>query len=766
MNGLTMNGLTMNDLTMNGLAPHLLADPRRAAGRAPVRNLSRRGFLGTAAGALVLGVGLGPALAQERAEGAGAVAPKPGTRVAAFLEMRPDGTARLLSPFVEGGQGINTGLAQTIGEEFDLDPSRFAVECAPPGPDYAVVNGLRMTGGSFSTRSSFDAMRRLGATAREMMLRAAAARLGVPQASLTTDDGRVVHAASGRTLGYGDLAAAALALQPRDDVPLKDPKTFRWIGKPVARLDARDKSTGRAIYAIDIRLDGMLHAAVQHAPHLGTEPQDIANEAEVRAMPGVRSVHRLPGAVAVVADSWWRARKGAEALRVAWTSPAAEGIATVSAGFSSAAMLEALKGATDAGIPAEQEGDVAGAFAGAATLVEAEYDAPYLAHAQLEPPSAVARFAADGTLDLWLPNQMPEVFQQVAAGIAGLQPAQVRIHSPMLGGFFGRHFYYGPANPFPQAILLARATGSAVRVLWSREEEFGMDAVRPLSFARFRAALGPDGLPVALQIRAVGEGPIGRWFGALFKAPVESSVVEGLDRKPYAIPNRRLDYVKVPHPVTIAFWRSVGHSMNDYFYESFLDEVAAAGGHDPFALRMALLKDSPRHRTLLQTVADRAGGWKRGPFEAPDGTRRARGIAMASPFGSETATIAEVSLTDGQARVHDLWIAIDPGSVVNPGIVARQVEGAAALGLSATLLEQVVYEGGRRQARNYDAYPILDRERMPRVHVTIVESGAPMGGIGEPGLPGVPPAVVNAVAALTGRRVRSLPLAKAQLSGV
>ncbi|PXW50589.1 molybdopterin cofactor-binding domain-containing protein [Methylobacterium sp. B4] len=747
---------------MNDLTPL-----RRTIVREPVRNLSRRGFLGAASGALLLGVGmrLSPAAAQARAEGAAAIAPKPGTRISAFLEIRPDSSVRLLSPFVEGGQGINTGLAQTIGEELDLNPARFAVECAPPGPDYAVVNGLRMTGGSFSTRSSFEAMRRLGATAREMLMRAAAANLAVPQDSLTTDDGRVIHAASGRSLEYGALAGAALALQPRDDIALKDRRDFRWIGKPVARLDMRDKSTGRAVYSIDIRLDGMLHAAVQHAPHLGTEPETIANEAEVRDMPGVQGVHRLPGAVAVVADTWWRARKGAEALQVAWTKPAPEGIATVSESFSSAAMLAALKGTNEPGVSAESEGDPTGAFKGAAQVVEAEYDAPYLAHAQLEPPSAVARFTEDGSLDLWLPNQMPELFQQVAAKTAGLDPEKVRIHSPMLGGFFGRHFYYGPANPFPQAILLAKATGKPMRVLWSREEEFGMDAVRPLGFARFKAALGHDGMPVALQTTAVGEGPIGRWFGALFKSPVDSSVVEGLDRKPYAIPNRRLDYVKVLHPVTIAFWRSVGHSMNDYFYESFLDEIAQAGGKDPFALRMALLKESARHRTLLQAAADLAGGWRQGPFQAEDGTRRARGVSMASPFGSETATIAEVSLKDGEARVHDLWIAIDPGSVVNPAIVKRQVESAAALGLSSTLLEQVVYEGGKRQARNFDAYPILDRDRMPKVHVTIVESRAPMGGIGEPGLPGVPPAVVNAVAVLTGQRLRSLPLAKARLSG-
>lgn len=325
---------------MNDLTPLPLAD-RHAAAEA-VRNVSRRSFLGVTAGALMLGVGFRTE-ARAQAEGAAALAPKPGTRVAAFLEIRADDTVRLLSPFMEGGQGINTGLAQTIGEELDLDPKKFAVECAPPGPDYAVVNGLRLTGGSFSTRSSYAAMRRLGATAREMLLRAAAAKLAVEQESLTTDDGRVVHRASGRVFGYGELAAAALALVPREDVPLKDPKDFRWIGRPVARLDMRDKSTGRAVYAIHLKVEGMLHAAVVHAPHFGTEPEAIANEAEVGAMPGVHAVHRLPGTVAVTADSWWRARKAAEALKVAWTAPAPDGVATVSASFTSTAMREALK---------------------------------------------------------------------------------------------------------------------------------------------------------------------------------------------------------------------------------------------------------------------------------------------------------------------------------------------------------------------------------------------------------------------------------------
>ncbi|TXN56863.1 xanthine dehydrogenase family protein molybdopterin-binding subunit [Methylobacterium sp. WL2] len=731
------------------------------------REASRRGFLTAAGSALVLSVALpgrsARAQAQGPAEGAGAIAPKPGTRVAAFLEIHPDGTVKLLSPFVEGGQGIATGIAQIVGEELDVPPARFVVECSPPGPDYAVVNGLRMTGGSFSTRSSYAVMRRLGATARDMLIRAAAARLKVPEAELTTRDGVVLHAATNRSLPYGDLAADALLLKPNEAVQLRDPATFRYIRQPVPRLDVHDKATGRAVYAIDQKLDGMLYAAVQHAPHLGTEPEALTNEADIRAMPGVHSVHRLPGAVAVAADSWWRARKAVEALTVRWSAPKPGGLDTVAADFSSDGMVAALKASTDPGLAAEAVGDTADAFAKAAKVIEAEYEAPYLAHAQLEPPSALARFAEDGTLDLWLPNQMPELFQAISAQAAGLQPAQVRIHSPMLGGFFGRHFAYGPGNPFPQAIRLAQATKRPVKVLWSREEEFRSDALRPLSYSRFRAALDAEGRPSAIAVRTVGEGPIGRYFGALFKNPIDSSAVEGIVEKPYAIPNRRMTFTKLAHPVTIAFWRSVGHSMNDAFYESFLDEIAQGGGQDPFALRQALLKDSPRHLALLAAVAEMSGGWRRGPYAAEGGTR-ARGLAMASPFGSETATIAEVSVEGGEARVHTLWIAFDPGSVVNPAIVRAQVESAAALGLSSVLFEQIVYRDGVRQSQNYDTYPILRREHMPAVHVRIVESGAPMGGVGEPGLPGVPPAVLNAVAALTGQRIRALPIANTRLT--
>jgi len=721
-----------------------------------VTNLSRRGLLAAGTAALVLGALLPSPPAQAQPDASDV---KPGTRVPAFLVIGKDGSFKILSPFVEGGQGINTGMAQTIGEEFDVDPTRFEVECAPVGADYAFFGGLRITGGSYSTRSSYDLMRKLGATAREMMIRAAASALNVEPDSLTTENGRVVHQASGRSLSYGDLADVALKLKPAADVTLRDPSTFRWLRKPVARLDVRAKSTGTAVYAIDQKLDGMLYAAVQHAPVLGTDPQDIANEATLKAMPGVYAIHRLPGAIAVTADSWFRAHKAAEAAEVTWSTPPATGFDAVAADFSSAGLLTALKTETASGLSAEKTGNAAAAFAKATKVIEAEYDAPYLAHGQLEPPSSMARFNADRTLELWVPNQMQDLFAAVAAKTAGLPSEKVILHSPMLGGFFGRHFFYGPGNPFIQAILLAKETGKPVKVLWSREEEFKRDALRPLSFSRFRAAIGPDGRPTALQVRTVGEGPTGRYFGKAFSGPVDSSAVEGIVDKPYAIPNRSMEYVKLAHPVTIAYWRSVGHSMNDYFYESFLDEIADAGGQDPFQLRIDLLQGKPRYLKLLETVATMSGGWRRGPYDV-EGSKRARGLSMASPFGSETATIAEVSMQDGEIKVHDLWIAFDPGSIVNPAIIKSQIESASALGLSSTLFEELAYKDGVRQSHNFDDYPILSRASMPRVHVEIIESGFPMGGVGEPGLPGVPPAVVNAVAALMSRRVRSLPLAK------
>ena len=725
-------------------------------------NLSRRRFLtGTAIGALVLGFGL--PLGSTRVQAAAASAGERGTQVPAFLEIRPDNRVYLRCPFMEGGQGTFTAMAQIVGEELDVDPASFVVEAAPPGEAYVVMdNGMRITGGSMSVRMSYPTMRRLGALARAMMLQAGAERLGVPVSELSTEPGKVIHAKSGRSVDYGELAERAMDLPVPDaaSVQLRDPGQFRWIGKPVKRLDAYDKSTGKAIYSIDLKVDGMLHAAVQHAPRLGMTVGSLRNEEQVKAMKGVHSVHRLPGAVAVVAERWWHARRAVEAVQVNWQEPAADSkVRPMPADFSSDAHLKRLAAEKGPVRDDESEGDVAKALADAKTRIEATYNNQYLNHAQLEPPSALARFNADGSLEVWLPNQAPDMFRADIAKRTGLDPSLITLHSPLLGGFFGRHFLYDSANPYPQAIELAKAVGRPVKLIWSREEEFVRDVLRPVAAVNFRGALDNDGWPVAIEAISATEGPTEALAGKQGDK-IDPTALEGLSGKSYAIPNKRIAQIYVKGPAMLGYWRSVGNSLNDFFYESFLDELADKGGKDPFELRMRLLRDNKRLTTLLQAVGELSGGWKRGPFTAEDGSKRARGVAMASPFGTQTAVIAEVSIENGQVKVHDIWQAIDPGSIVNPAIVEAQVNGAVALGLSQTLVEEAVWIDGKPRARNYDLYPILPPARMARVHVRVIESGEKMGGVGEPPLPAVAPAVANAVAALTGQRVRSMPLSR------
>ncbi|MEA9608866.1 molybdopterin cofactor-binding domain-containing protein [Xanthomonas campestris pv. plantaginis] len=739
-------------------------------GEQPV-NISRRRFLlksaGATAGALVLGFGL--PIGQARAQ-LGVKTMVPGTRVPAFLEIGADNLVRLQSPFMEGGQGIFTAMAQIVGEELDADPSTFVVSAAPTGADFQVMgNGMRLTGGSMSVRTSYDTMRKLGALARRMLMQAAADQWSVPLSSLTTEPGKVLHAASGRALAYGQLAPRALDLPVPavESVTLRDPATFRWIGKGVARLDMHEKSVGKAVYSIDVKVEGMLHAAVQHAPRLGMEVAGITNEDQLKAMHGVHSVHRLPGAVAVVAERWWNAKRAAEAAQVQWKEPGPDSkLRYMPADFSSDAFSAQLaeQAAQGGGDEVEAEGDLDAAFKGAHSTLEATYRSQYVNHGQLEPPSATARFSPDGSLELWLPNQAPDMFLADVAKRTGLGPAQITLHSPLLGGFFGRHFLYDTACPYPQAIELARTVGRPVKLIWSREEEFLRDALRPMAAVRFRGALDAQGMPVALEAVSATEGPTEGIAGQKGET-VDPTSVEGLSGKSYAIANRRVARLYVKNPVVLGYWRSVGNSMNDFFYESFLDELADKGKQDPYELRLKLLRDNPRLTTLLKSVVELSGAWKRGPFTAEDGSQRARGIAMASPFGTQTAAIAEVSIEGGQVRVHELWQAIDPGSIVNPAIIDAQVNSAVALGVSQVLLEESVWKDGTPVARNYDMYPILAPSAMPRVHVRIVESGEKMGGIGEPGLPAVPAAVANAVSALTHQRVRSMPMSRLDFGG-
>lgn len=738
-------------------------DPHFAAARPEVVNLSRRNLLGAAAaGALVLGLG-----APKHAPAAVGASPDrypPGSAkgrdVAAFLTINPDETVTLRNPFGEMGQGVYTSVPQIIAEELDADIAAFRVEQAPHGPAWQIMFGdrLRLTGGSLTTRTTFTTFRVVGATARSMLMAAAARRWDVPVADLTTEPGKVLHAASGRAASYGSLAADAAALEPPADVKLRDPATFRLIGQPVPRTDVYVKSTGRAVFGIDTRVPDMRYAAVVHSPRYAEA--DSIDDTKARAMPGVVSVRKLPGGVAVVADSFWRAKQAAAALRITWSG------GTIPADFSSSGHLAALQaGFAQKGETAEARGHADAPLAGAARVIEASYDAPYLSHATMEPQNATARFNPDGTLEVWLGNQAPDFFAQVAAGAGGVPVDKVIVHTPFLGGGFGRRFTYG-MEVLAEAVLLAKAEGAPVKVVWHREEDFARDHFRPLSAVHFRARLDTDNRLTGLEIVAAGEGPTGRHFSSFMRDPkVDDSVVEGLTERAYAIQDLRVGYVKVVHPTNIGFWRSVGHSMNAFFYESFLDEVAKAAEKDPVAFRLDLLRDSPRQATLLRAVVDLAGGFRSAPYTVA-GARRAMGVAMDNPFGSEVAVIAEVSADKGEVRVHRVWIAIDPGSVVNPAIVTNQMHSGVAMGVSQALLEQITFKDGWIEQSNFDTYSFLPPDKMPEVFVRIVESGAPMGGIGEPGTPAVAPAIANAVATLSGQRIRSLPLSKAKIGEV
>lgn len=707
-------------------------------------SVTRRELLGWAgAGALVLGFNV-PLKA--RAAGAAAAA----NAMNAFVAIAADGVVTVLSPFIEMGQGAYTGMAMLVAEELDVDMSALRVVQAPHGKAWQIMfnNTARFTGGSNSVREGFLPLRRAGAAARAMLVQAAAARWQVPAAEITTASGTVLHQASGRTLAYGELAASAATQAVPEQVALKAAADFRVLGKPAPRLDSTEKSLGRAVFGIDVTGPGLLVAAVRHNPawNAGVKSMD---DTAARKLPGVVGAHRVHGGVAVVADSYWHARKGLDALTVEF-EPGAH------ADFSSAGYAQRLKARLDdPGIAAENHGDAPGALQGAKQVVSADYLAPYLAHDTLEPQNCAARIA-DGRCTVWAPNQAADMVADLVAKISGLPLDAVDIETPYLGGGFGRRI----AVPYAaQAVELAKIyPGRTVKVLWSREEDLQHDDYRPMTMARYRAVLGADGLPAALHATNVGDGPTRHLFPQGIKDGLDDSVVEGALEQPYAVANRRVDYVYEPSHAPVGYWRSVGDSVNAFFKESFMDELAHAAGRDPVEYRVALLKDQPRFRHVLETAVKMAG-WRGKPWRAADGRDHAMGVALHRSFGSIVAEVAEVSLGAGNRPVvHKVWCAVDCGFAVNPLLVPMQIESAIAFGLSAVLHEEVVIEGGRATKGNFDDYPILAPTEMPAVDVTIINSGEALGGIGEVGTPPIAPAVANGLFTLTGKRLRTLPL--------
>lgn len=714
-------------------------------------SLTRRQFLGlsAAAGASVLLLGVTLPTACARLEESGK-----SQDINAFIGIGADGKVIFQNPFIEMGQGTYTSIPAIMAEELDVDMATITVVQAPHGPDYKIMfdNSIRFTGGSLSVRSSYMTMRKAGATARAMLIEAAAGQWGVKPGDCATEAGKVVHVASGKTLGYGELVEKAAKLTPPKDVALKDAAAFRLIGQPVKRTDSLAKSTGAAEFGIDVKIDGMLHAAVMQSPVFGGKLVSFDQDAVLK-MPGVVAVEAIPNGVAVIADHYWHAKKALEKLPVTFD----EG---PNARFSSGDYKKSLQAAlNEPGHVAEEVGDAARALAAAAKKIDAEYHAPFLAHATMEPMNCTA-LVTQGHCTVWAPNQGADFVAAVAAEITGLKPEAIEIITPFLGGGFGRRFVMDYAI---QAITLAKKhPGKPIKVIWSKEEDIQHDHYRPMSAAKFSAGFDKQGNLVALLITSVGEGPMSRLMPGFVKNPdLDNSVFEGTVELPYAIAHKRTNVVNVPvGQAPIGFWRSVGHSQNCFYKESFIDEMAHAAGADPLEFRLKLLAEQPRFKKVLETAAHLAG-WKGKPWTDEGGRKRAMGVALHESFNSIVAEVAEVSLDqDGEFKVERVYCAVDCGFAVNPAIVKRQIESGVCYGLSAAMGEEITLENGRVVQHNFDNYPILRPDQMPVVDVEIVNSGAPLGGIGEPGTPPIAPAVCNALFMLSGQRIRGLPLSQ------
>jgi isoquinoline 1-oxidoreductase beta subunit len=697
-----------------------------------VFKLGRRDFLKISAGAgagLWLGAGLG---GDAQAATPAAFSPS------AFLSIDRKGAVTIWVAKSEMGQGIRTSLPMLVAEELEADWSKIRIEPAVADAKY----GEMMTGGSTSVRTTWEPLRKVGATAREMLLAAAAARWRVDRTACRAEAGAVIGP-GGKRLSYGELAAEAAKLPVPKDPPLKDPKDFRLLGKPVHRLDTPDKITGRAVFGIDVHVPRMLHATVARCPVFGGKAKSF-DASKAKAVRGVRGVYQVPSGVAVVADSTWSAIQGREALAIVWDEGPAAGLdsAAIRAAFEKA--LEKPQGV------ARRDGAGAAALQGAAKKVEALYELPFLAHATMEPMNCTADVRG-GRATLWSPNQAPQWHQQAVAKALGIAPEEVTVHTTLLGGGFGRR-----AMPdfSVEAALVSKAAGAPVKVLWTREDDMGHDFYRPASLHRLAAGLDAQGRLGAWTHRVVAPSITQQVFGRPSFQPggKRPDMVEGAWDLPYGVPAIEVDYAMPEVPVPIGWWRSVYASQTAFANECFLDEIAAAARRDPLELRRELLAADPRLRGAVELAAEKAG------WGQPLPAGRGRGIACHFSFGSRVAEVAEVSSQGGRPQVHRVVAAVDCGRVVNPDTVAAQIEGAIVYGLSAALRGEITIERGRAKQTTFGEYAPLRLEEMPVVEVHIVPSSEPPGGIGEPGLPPIAPAVANAWFSASGRRARRLPI--------
>lgn len=705
------------------------------------RGLTRRQFLQSVSvggAALVIAVqwprGL---LAGEGGVAAQAAEAAPEFAPNVFLRIDTAGTVTVTVARSELGQGARTVVPMLVAEELEADWSLVRVEPAIADPERY---GSMTTGGSSTVRGGWDPLRKAGAAAREMLRQAAADRWGVAVGDCGAERGEIVHGPSGRRLPYGDLVAEASRLPVPQDPPLKERRDWRVIGTSPARLDTPDKARGAAKFGIDQTRPGMLVAAVDRCPVFGGKAR-AWDAAAALAVPGVRSVQAISTGVAVLAGSTWAAWQGREALRTAWDEGphAALDSGTISARLAAAAAT--------GGQPVRQDGDVAAALDAAARRLEADYEVPFLAHAALEPMNSLADVRADGA-DVWAPTQAPQWAQQAVAGVTGLPLDKVAIHTTLSGGAFGRRLMFDFAA---EAAELSQAAKAPVKIVWTREQDMARDYYRPVSLHRMTAGLDAAGRLTAWRHLVAAPSIMAQNFP---DAPEdgEPDAVDGAIGWPYAVPNVQVAYARVDTPVPIGWWRSVYNTQTAFANECFLDEIAAAAGVDPLELRRSLLPAGGRHRAVLERAAE-AAGWG---SPAPAG--RARGLAVHESFGSICAQVAEISVARGEVRAHRFVCALDCGVAVHPDQIAAQVEGCVALALSAALHGEITLENGRVRQRNYDDCPIVTFDVMPEVEVHLIAQQPRPGGVGEPPLPPVFPALCNAVFAATGQRVRRLPI--------
>jgi isoquinoline 1-oxidoreductase beta subunit len=662
----------------------------------------------------------------------------------AWVRIAPDDTVTIVIDKSEMGQGIVTSLAMLLAEELEFDWEKVKTEFAPAAPVYFnPVFGLQGTGGSTSVRASWGPLTKAGAAAREMLIAAAAQQWYVEPSACHVENGAVVHNATGKRLGYGALAERAAKLPVPASPALKDPKDYKYIGKPVKRLDTPAKVNGQAPFGIDVRLPNIQHAVVARCPVFGGSVKSF-DDSKAKSVRGVKQVLQISSGVAVVADNTWSAMEGRRALQISWD----EGPNATNS--SDAIRKLYLAAAEKPGAIARKDGDADAALASAAKKVEAAYEVPFLAHATMEPMNCAADVRTDGC-DIYAPTQFQTFVQMTGAKITGLKPEQVRVHTTFLGGGFGRR---AEQDFIVEAVEISKATGAPVQVTWSREDDMQHDFYRPAAYSKLTAGLDADGWPVAWKSRIVGPSIMSRFFPGSVKNGIDETSVEGQANSKYAIPNFLVEYALTEAGVPVGFWRSVGNSHNGYITECFVEELAKAGGKDSFEFRRKLLANAPRHRGVLELAAEKAGWGK--PLPAG----RTRGIAVVESFASYVAEVAEVSVNrkSGEVRVHRVVCAVDCGRYVNPDTIAAQMEGAIVFGLTAALKGKITIEKGRVQQSNFHDYEMLRLNEMPQIEVHIVQSNEAPGGIGEPGTPPIAPAVCNAIFAATGKPIRRLPI--------